>query len=94
MAVALSHSVLLGDIGSGVSSGVYNPVCPPRVADVGTFSCNGCGVARESSGALDEKSFIAEGRSIMLSSADVQWLKKLPQCLHVMERHMHYSMIT
>ena len=24
----------------------------------------------------------------------VQWLKKLSQCLHVMERHMHYSMIT
>ena len=24
----------------------------------------------------------------------LQWLKKLPQCLHVMERHIHYSMIT
>ena len=24
----------------------------------------------------------------------LQWLKKLPQCLYVMERHMHYSMIT
>ena len=63
MAIALSHFVLLGDIGSGVSSSVYNPVCPPRVADVGTFSCDGHGVARESSGALDEKSFIAKGHS-------------------------------
>ena len=71
MAIALSHSILLGDISSGVSSSVYNPVCPPRVADVGTFSCDGSGVVRETSGAIDEKSFIAEGRSIVLSSASV-----------------------
>ena len=32
--------------------------------------------------------------SILKYQKEIQWLKKLPQCLHVMERHMHYSMIT
>ena len=30
----------------------------------------------------------------MLMILSIQWLKKLPQCLQVMERHMYYSMIT
>ena len=32
--------------------------------------------------------------SFRLKAEYIQWLKKLPQCLYVMERHMHYSMIT
>jgi hypothetical protein len=31
---------------------------------------------------------------MMPADAMVQWLKKLPQCLLIMEKDMHYSMMT
>ena len=43
---------------------------------------------------LDRSILACKNDIVMQLNSELQWLKKLPQCLHVMERHMHYSMIT